>query len=82
MNNSELTEWFPGKVEIIDLGQISLDTETDIPTEGFNPFLGPEGIIPGHTYLIRTSNLDKFGKIHILEFDVENELLTFDWVYE
>lgn len=80
MNNSELTEWFPGKAGIIDLDQISLDTETEIPTEGFNSFIGPEDIIPGHTYLIRTTDTEHFGKIHIVQFDAENEIIEFIWV--
>ena len=81
MNNSELTEWFPGKTEIIDMGEISLDTETQVPTEGFTPFLGPEDIIPGHTYLIRTANTEYYGKINVVQFDEENELIEFTWVF-
>ena len=81
MNNAELTDWFPGKAGIIDLGPISLEIDTEIPVEGFNPFLGPESIIPGHTYLVVTADTEHYGKIQIVQFDVENELLEFTWVY-
>ena len=80
MNNSELTEWFPGKAGIIDLGSVALDIVTEIPVEGFNPFLDPESMIPGHTYLILTADAEHFGKIQIIKFDVENEILEFTWV--
>lgn len=81
MNNSVLTEWFPGEAEIIDLGQVSLDTEIEIPLEGFNPFLGPDNIILGHTYLIKLADSEHYGKIKIVQFDFENELIEFIWVY-
>jgi len=81
MNNSELTDWFPGKAGIIDLGSVALDIVTEIPVEGFNPFLDPESMIPGHTYLILTADAENYGKIHILNFDIESELLEFSWVY-
>lgn len=81
MNNSELTEWFPGKAGIVDLGPVSLEIDTEIPVEGFNPFIDPEGLIPGHTFLIRTADEKFFGKIHIIKFDIESELLEFNWIY-
>ena len=81
MNNAELTDWFPGKAGIIDLGPVSLENNSDIPTEGFNPFIGPEDIIPGHTYLILTADAEHYGKLQIIKFDIENELLEFTWVY-
>lgn len=81
MNNAELTDWFPGKAGIIDLGPVSLENNSDIPTEGFNPFIGPEDIIPGHTYLILTADAAHYGKIQIVQFDIESELLEFTWIY-
>ena len=81
MNNTALTEWFPGDAGIIDLGEEAIDSETGIPSEGFNPFVGPEDIIPGHTYFLKTADAEHYGKIHVLKFDIENELLEFTWVY-
>ena len=81
MNNSELTEWFPGNAGIIDLGSVNLEIDIEIPEEGFNPFIDPEGLIPGHTFLIRTADGKHFGKIHIINFDMESELLEFTWIY-
>ena len=80
MNNAELTDWFPGKAGIIDLGPVALEIDTELSVEGFNPFLDPESMIPGHTYLILTADAEHFGKIHILNFDVENEILEFIWI--
>lgn len=82
MNNEDLSGWFTGKAGIIDLGPVSLeDDDTVIPAMGFNPFLEPDNIIPGHTYLIQTGNEEHYGKIQIVQFDAENELLEFTWVY-
>ncbi|MCK5673491.1 MAG: hypothetical protein KAH95_08950 [Spirochaetales bacterium] len=81
MNNSELTEWFPGRAGIIDLGPVSLESDTELSVEGFNPFLDPESIISGHTYLILTADTEHFGKIHIINFDSESELVEFTWIY-
>lgn len=81
MNNAELTDWFPGKAGIIDLGPVSLEIDTEIPSEGFSPFLGPESIIPGHSYIVVTADSEHFGKIQIVQFDIENEVLEFTWVY-
>lgn len=69
MNNSELTDWFPGKAGIIDLGPVSPGIDSEIPAEGFTPFPGLESIIPGHTYLIRTADAEHYGKIQIVQFD-------------
>lgn len=81
MNNAVLSEWFPGNAEIIDPGPVSLEIDSEIPVEGFNPFIDPECMIPGHTFLIRTANEEHFGKIHIIKFDIESELLEFTWIY-
>ena len=62
---------------IIDLGPVSIDDDSELPAEGFNIFLVPEEIIPGNTYLIRLADGAQFGKIYIVNFDVDNELLDF-----
>ena len=80
MNNSELTKWFPGTAVIIDLGEIPLHTVIKNPLDGYTPFLDPEMIIPGHSYFIRTADSEHFGKIHIVKFDSENEMIEFTWV--
>ncbi|MCK5347188.1 MAG: hypothetical protein KAR20_27455 [Candidatus Heimdallarchaeota archaeon] len=81
MNNKELAPVFSGTAGIIDLGPVPLNDDSDIPAEGFTLFLVPEDIIPGHTYLIRTADAEHSGKIQIVQFDVENQLLEFTWVY-
>ena len=81
MNNAELTDWFPGTAGIFDLGPVSLDTDTDIPSEGFSPSMAPEDMITGHTYLILTADAERYGKIQIVQFDVENEILEFIWIH-
>jgi len=81
MNNSELTSWFSGNAGIIDLGSVSLEANTEIPSAVFNPSLAPEDIIPGHTYLIRSSTEGNYGKIHILQFYMEKEIIEFTWTH-
>jgi len=79
MDNSVLTDWFSGNAGIIDLGPVSLEIDSEIPTEGFIPSLEPESIIQGHTYLIRTADEKSYGKIQIVQFD--DEMVEFKWIY-
>jgi hypothetical protein len=80
MNNSELSGWFPGRALILDLGEIPLEKKIALPEDSFTPFLLPEEIIAGHTYLIKTADAQYSGRIRILSFEAENSLLTFNWV--
>lgn len=80
MNNSELTAWFPGNAGIIDLGLVPLDSQIEIPSEGFYPSIAQEEIIPGHTFLIRSGDDKFYGKLNIVLFDAKNEILEFNWM--
>ncbi len=80
MNNGKLSGWFPGQAMILDLGEISLEEKIELPEDSFTPFLAPEEIIPGHTYLIKTADTGNSGRIRIISFDTEKNLLTFNWV--
>ena len=81
MNNSELTDWFTGQAQILDLGEIPLDKKPIKPEGEFSSFLIPDEIVVGHTYLIKTSMMEEYGRIQIVEFDNEKSLLTFKWVF-
>ena len=54
MNNSELSGWFLGRAMITDLGEIALEEKVELPEDSFTPFLLPEEIFEGHTYLTKT----------------------------
>ncbi len=81
MNNEDLAPGFSGTAGIIDLGPIPLMENTDFPEEDFNMYLMPEDIIPGHSYIIRTTDTDHYGKIHIVDINAEIESLEFIWIY-
>ena len=80
MNNSELSASFSGQALIMDLGEIPLEEKTDLAEDAFTPFLQPEEIIEGHTYLIKTADTKEYGRIRIINFEAESGLLTFKWV--
>jgi len=80
MNNGELGSWFSGRAMIADLGDIPLDKKANPAEDEFTPFLIPDEMIPGHTYLIRTADSKHYGKIRIEEFDYDNSRLVFSWV--
>ncbi|MCK5199097.1 MAG: HmuY family protein [Spirochaetales bacterium] len=81
MNNEELAPGFSGTAGILDLGPAPLMEDTDFPEDNFILYLMPEDIIPGHTYIIRTTDTDHYGKIHIVDINAEIESLEFTWVY-
>ena len=81
MNNSNLSDWFSGKALILDLGNVPLEESEVFPEGEFIPFLLPEEIIAGHTYLVKTGDTADYGMIRIVDFDSEKSLLTFDWIY-
>lgn len=81
MNNADLAPGFSGTTGIIDIGPVSLMEHVDFPDEEFNISFSPEEIIPGHTYIIRTTDTDYYGKIHIISIDSMSEKLEFTWIY-
>lgn len=81
MNNKDLTSKFMGTAGIYDLGPVSMNDESTFSLDNFSIFLNPDEIISGHTYLIKTSVEGSYGKIRIVSFDAENEILEFNWVY-
>ena len=81
MNNRELSTWFSGEALILDLGEVPLDENMNIPEDGFTTFLNSDEIITGHTYLIKTASAVRYGKIRITEVDSANSRLTFNWLY-
>jgi hypothetical protein len=81
MNNSELDSWFPGDGLVQDLGSIPLEKDADLIEDEFAPYLIPDEIIPGHTYLMKLAGTEKYGRIKIVEFDRYNNLLSFEWIY-
>ncbi|MBI9107006.1 MAG: hypothetical protein JEZ04_09700 [Spirochaetales bacterium] len=81
MNNSALDSWFPGEGMVQDLGNIPLEKNVDFIDDDFAPYLIPDEIIAGHTYLMKLAGSDKYGRIKIIDFDEDNSRLTFKWVY-
>jgi hypothetical protein len=80
MNNKDLTSQFRGSAGIFDLGPVSLDDESSLSPEDYSIFLKPDEIISGNTYFIKTSVEGFYGKIHIVDFDNEKEIIEFTWV--
>ena len=81
MNNSILADWFSGEAVILDLGDVPLEETSDLPAGDFTPFLMPEEIIEGNTYLVQWAEAGHYGMFRILDFDSENSLLSFNWIY-
>ena len=53
----------------------------DPPAGDFTPFLMPEEIIEGHTYLVQGVEAGHYGMFRVIDFDSENSLLSFNWIY-
>ncbi len=81
-NNSELDSFFSGNALIKALGMVPIEEPADLSDEGFTLYLEPDQIIPGHSYLIKSSDGSQYGMIRILGFDPENGRLKFEWVMQ
>ncbi len=80
MNNRALGSWFSGEATVLDLGDVPLEETADYPSADFAPFLLPEEIIVGHSYLVKNDEGIYSGMFRIVDFDSEGGQLSFRWI--
>ena len=81
MNNTTLSDWFSGETLIFDLGDVPLAKTGARREDNFKPYLSPEQLIVGHTYLVNTGETAGYGMFRIVDLDSEKGLLSFNWIY-
>ena len=63
MNNTTLSDWFSGETLIFDLGDVPLAKTGARREDNFKPYLSPEQLIVGHTYLVNTGETAGYGNV-------------------
>ena len=81
-NNPQVSPLFSGRGGIVDLGARPLERIDKAPKEGYAPLLKPEAIVKGHSYGVLTADGEHYGKLEVLNFDLEEGLLEFRWQYQ
>ncbi len=81
-NNRKTASFFKGSAGIIDMGRTPLEDVGEAPRKGYQPTLEPKQIVVGHTYCVRASDGEHYGKIHVVKFDPITGPIEFTWQYQ
>ncbi len=83
-NNKKLFKIFTGNAGIVDMGKQSIDKVLEAPEGEYLLALGSKMIKEGHTYCVKTSDGEHYGKIEILKFENtgKDSFIKFLWKFQ